>query len=116
MGRNITLNSIAYQIVGVMPPGFHFPSRISVWIPVTIGTAATVAREAHTYLAIARLHNGAKPTLAVQELAGIATELERTYPDSNPAIVSTFSRCRSTSPDPSAKLYSCSPSSAVFYC
>ena len=83
VGRNITLNSISYQIIGVMPAGFQFPSRISVWIPIAIGSAATVLREAHAYLAIGRLHANATPDLAARELASIAAELERTYPASN---------------------------------
>ncbi len=74
VGRNITLKSISKQIIGVMPTGFQFPSRVSVWIPIAIGAAATVVREAHTDLVIGRLHANATPDLAARELASIAAE------------------------------------------
>ncbi|MFN0107187.1 MAG: ABC transporter permease [Bryobacteraceae bacterium] len=83
VGRSITLNSISHQIVGVMPAGFQFPSRIEVWVPVAIGTQATIMREAHIYLSVGRLAANATPELATRELASIASELERTYPASN---------------------------------
>jgi putative ABC transport system permease protein len=83
VGRNITLNSVSHQIVGVMPPGFQFPSRIAIWVPLAIGTQATTMREAHGYLAVGRLAGGANAALAAQELAFVAGELERSYPASN---------------------------------
>ncbi len=83
IGRTITLNSISHQIIGVMPAGFQFPSRIDIWVPVAIGTQATLLREAHSFLGLARLAPGASPTLAAQELNGFAIEFERTYPAAN---------------------------------
>ncbi|HEU0122895.1 MAG TPA: ABC transporter permease [Bryobacteraceae bacterium] len=83
VGRTITLNSVTHQIVGVMPAGFQFPSRIEVWAPILMGTQATQMREAHSYLAVSRLADGATPELARQELGSIAASLERNYPASN---------------------------------
>lgn len=83
VGANITLNSVSHQIIGVMPLGFQFPSRIAIWVPIPIGTQATVMREAHSYLAVARMAANASAPLAAQELSSIAAELERTYPASN---------------------------------
>ena len=83
IGRNITLNSASFQIIGVMPAGFQLPSRISMWAPIVIGNPGTIMRESHGYLGIGRLAGNATPALAAQELASIATALERTYPASN---------------------------------
>jgi putative ABC transport system permease protein len=83
IGRAITLNSVSYQIIGVMPSGFHFPSSLGVWVPMGIGVQATTLREAHAFLAIGRLANGAYPALAAQELTSISADLEREYPASN---------------------------------
>lgn len=83
VGANITLNSVSYQIVGVMPPGFQFPSRIAIWVPIPIGTQASMMREAHSYLAVARLSPAASAPVAAQELASIAAGFERLYPASN---------------------------------
>jgi len=83
IGQTITLNSVPHQIVGVMPPGFQFPSRIAVWVPILIGIQVTTMREAHSYLGIARVAPNATPALAEQELASISAELERNFPASN---------------------------------
>ncbi|MBL8236217.1 MAG: ABC transporter permease [Bryobacterales bacterium] len=83
VGRTITLNSVTYQIIGVMPAGFQFPSRLDIWLPMGIGIQATKLREAHAYLGVARLAPGATATLAAQELTAISTELEREFPASN---------------------------------
>jgi len=83
IGSNITLNSVSFQIIGIMPAGFKFPSRISVWVPIDIGSPATIMRAVHAYLVIGRLAVGATPALAAQELAGIGAALERNFPTSN---------------------------------
>ena len=83
VGRNVTLNSVSYEIIGVMPPGFQFPARIALWVPISIGTQATLMRQAHSYLGLARLAPNANPALAASELEAYAQELERTYPASN---------------------------------
>lgn len=82
-GRNITLNSVSYEIIGVMPADFQFPSRIDIWIPVAIGSPSTLMREAHAYLALGRLVPGATPQQAERELAAIGAELEAAFPASN---------------------------------
>ena len=41
VGGSVTLNSQAYTIAGVMPPGFGFPGRTQVWIPPRVDLQAT---------------------------------------------------------------------------
>ena len=36
VGRNATLDSMSYQIVGVMPPGFEFPTGVDAWVPQVV--------------------------------------------------------------------------------
>src|ERR1035437_6252288 len=36
LGKSITLNNQPYQVVGVMPNGFGFPSESDLWIPMSI--------------------------------------------------------------------------------
>ncbi len=46
LGRTIRLDDVPYTIVGVMPPGFRFPSESELWIPATpvLGTAGAASR------------------------------------------------------------------------
>ena len=34
LGRTLNVEAVNYEIVGVMPPGFHFPELADVWVPV----------------------------------------------------------------------------------
>jgi predicted permease len=36
VGREITLDGIRRSVVGIMPPGFNFPSDAAVWIPMAL--------------------------------------------------------------------------------
>ena len=38
VGLHIIMNSKSYEVVGVMPPRFNFPSESDLWIPMTIPT------------------------------------------------------------------------------
>ncbi|MBI2688544.1 MAG: ABC transporter permease [Acidobacteria bacterium] len=83
VGTNITLNSVTHEIVGVMPPGFQFPSAVAIWVPIPIGMQSTTMREVHAFLGVARLSGGATPLLAGQEMDSIAVNLDRNFPASN---------------------------------
>lgn len=39
IGRDVRLNDVPYQVVGVMPPGFGFPEKTEVWLPLTVPTS-----------------------------------------------------------------------------
>src|SRR4029453_13095715 len=34
VGRIVTLNAESYRVVGVLPPGFEYPARTELWVPV----------------------------------------------------------------------------------
>jgi len=36
VGQSVRLNGKAYQVIGIMPPGFRFPQGADLWIPLTI--------------------------------------------------------------------------------
>lgn len=83
VGRTIILNTISHQIVGVMPEGFSFPSRVGIWLPIAIGTQASKLREYRSYFCLARLAPGLAPSVGIGELGSIAAEIERSYPASS---------------------------------
>jgi predicted permease len=66
VGREIRLNSAAFTVVGVMPPGFTFPARTALWIPVGADSQITGAAFAPTM--IARLQRGVTSAAAEQAL------------------------------------------------
>jgi putative ABC transport system permease protein len=79
LGRTLKLDSIAYAIVGVMPPDFQFWWRShDVWVPASLNPQD---RDYHNVTVIARLR--APRDRAIAEMAVIARSLEQAYPKSN---------------------------------
>ena len=73
-----------YEIVGVMPPGFAFPARdIQLWTPFVEMESFPKQRRPHYLSPIARLKPGVTVEQARADLAGIAAQLEKEYPETN---------------------------------
>jgi putative ABC transport system permease protein len=91
VGRNIRLNHHTWQVVGVMPPGFAFPSaQQELWIPIQL-TAQDRERGAHSFFSIARLRDGVTLVRARSELRTIGDRLAAQYPTANAGeIVNVF--------------------------
>jgi putative ABC transport system permease protein len=86
VGRSITLNGDPHTIVGVMPRGMRFPSRLTdVWLPLgPIVKTLPNSRGAHPGLfAIGKLKSGVTFDRAVADMDTIARRLETQYPESN---------------------------------
>jgi predicted permease len=85
IGQTITLNAKAHTIIGVMPPGFRFPSGVDLWVPVGLNADnPSWVRGNHPGLyAVARLKQGVTTPQAQAEMDTIAARLEQQYPQSN---------------------------------
>ena len=86
VGQSITLNGEAHTIVGVMPAGMRFPSRLTdVWLPLGLYVQTfPAARGAHPGLfVVAKLKAGIGVARAVADMDAIALRLEKQYPMSN---------------------------------
>ncbi|MBI4472714.1 MAG: ABC transporter permease [Acidobacteria bacterium] len=86
IGTSITLGGLTHTIVGVMPGGMRFPSRLTdVWIPIgRYVSGFPTDRGAHPGLwAVARLKDGATHEHAVTEMNAIADRLAQAFPASN---------------------------------
>jgi putative ABC transport system permease protein len=70
-----------FQIVGVLPPGFSFPNRTDVWLPVDTYFPMVASRTAHNYRAIGRLKPGVSVSQARKEMEGIAAQLAAQFPE-----------------------------------
>ena len=83
VGKQITLNDRKYEVIGVMPAGFHFPSESQLWVPLDMDTKHLGERSSHWLSAIGRLKLGVSLQQAQAEVTLIASRLEQQYPDSN---------------------------------
>jgi putative ABC transport system permease protein len=86
VGRTVTLNDRGYTVIGVMPQGYQFPSRVEMWVPVGPLSAQETwkSRGNHPGLyALARLKDGVTLEQARADMANITAALEKQYPGSN---------------------------------
>jgi putative ABC transport system permease protein len=83
VGQTIRLDGLPYQVVGVMPRGFHFPREaVQVWTPVDVRAGWGVRSRGTFFLSvIGRL----KPNVSVEdantELRAVAKALAEAYPE-----------------------------------
>jgi predicted permease len=84
LGTTLALNGTAHVIVGVMAPGFEFPTRTTtLWMPLWFDLDDLEDR-ANVYLqGIGRLAPGVTLAQARSELNVIAAGLARAYPEAN---------------------------------
>jgi predicted permease len=81
VGRDISVNSQRYTVVGVMPEKFLMPSFAKVWVPLGWSDAERAVRGNHNFLVIARLKPGVQIQQAKAELGAISARLEQQYPE-----------------------------------
>jgi predicted permease len=65
-------------VIGVLPPGYHFPDDADIWMPREIDVWLP-GRSAHNWSAIGRLREGISPQKAQIDLAGIGRQLKQQY-------------------------------------
>jgi predicted permease len=87
LGQTVTLNNFPYVVIGVLPQGFSFPpiGEGDYWTTLHYDVPGLTSRSSHSLFGIARLKDGVSAASASAEIAGIAKQLERQYPDSNRA-------------------------------
>ena len=87
IGHTIFLNSLSYNVVGVIPTRSVFPTssdpkaQPQLWIPLAWTDAERAIRGNHNYLVIARLSPGADVKQAGAEMSTISSRLEQQYPE-----------------------------------
>ncbi len=82
LGRTISVDTITYDIVGVMPAGFHFPQLADVWVPVP-NQPDNMNRSAHNYPTVARRRADVSPQALGAAMATLSGQLATTYKDTN---------------------------------
>lgn len=81
IGRTVSVNGVAHEIIGVMPRDVAFPSsETPLWIPLRLDPATT-SLGGFSLRGIGRLAPGATPAVAARELASFLPRIEESIPD-----------------------------------
>lgn len=84
LGRRVTLNGEPYEVIGVMPRGFYYPTRdVQLWTQRVLREDDFVDRDNNFLDAVGRLKPGATMAQARADLEVVADRLRRDYPDVN---------------------------------
>ena len=86
LNQALTLNGRSYTVIGVMPQGYLYPSRVEMWVPVgqLSDDPNWQERGNHPGLyGVARLKPGVTMAQAQADLDNIAANLAKQYPDTN---------------------------------
>jgi predicted permease len=86
IGQTVELSGIPNTIIAVLPPEFQFAPRgdAEFWTPFQAGSSpCDLRRGCHGLYGIARLKDDVSIQSALANVATIAQQLERQYPDSN---------------------------------
>ena len=85
VGKTVTLSGDTYTVIGVLPREFAFGPRgnAEFWAPLLDKNGCEQRRSCHNLDGVARLRDGVTPQAALEEMKGIAAQLEKLYPGSN---------------------------------
>jgi putative ABC transport system permease protein len=87
VGQTITLNQTAFNVTGVMPPAFNFPTGVDLWVPLlTSASPRSIENRYVVYLqAVGRLKEGVTREQAEADLNTIISRLAAQYPETQAA-------------------------------
>jgi putative ABC transport system permease protein len=103
IGRQVTVNTVPRTIVGVMPPGFKFPTNQQLWVPLA-SMASKEPRNNRGLLTFGRMKPGVTPARALQETTSITARLAAQYPETNKGITARVETLRETFIPPNVTL------------
>ncbi len=79
-GRTITLNGVAHTVLGVMPPGFNYPTEVEIWTPAAMAPAS-FDDFSHRYVRIlGRLKKGVALAAAQQAINTLEAQVAAAHP------------------------------------
>lgn len=83
IGSSITVDGAPHTVVGIMRPGFQFPERGEIWLPLTVTRGAEERSNRFHAGAIGRMKAGVTLEQARADLHRIDAQLQREFPDGN---------------------------------
>ncbi|HET9478995.1 MAG TPA: ABC transporter permease [Pyrinomonadaceae bacterium] len=89
IGKKITLDSVAFTIVGVMPEEFRYPANAEVYSPIAITPRLASNRQFNSYYVVGRVKPGVSIQSAQADIDNITARLEQQYPETNTGVRAT---------------------------
>lgn len=83
IGKTITLDRVAYTVIGVVPDPGTVIDRVQVWVPLLWTAEEQATRSNHNYRGLAKLKPGISVARAQADMSAIARRLELQYPNEN---------------------------------
>ena len=92
VNKRVRINGIPHTVVGVMPASFDYPEGAKAWVlspkavplpPIDVTGDLLESRGVHYFQAVARLRPGVTPEQARADLAALADDQARRFPESN---------------------------------
>lgn len=81
IGRKLRMSGVVATIIGVMPPGFAWPEKTEIWLPITaVGDPGYTSRTGHNWHVMGRLRPGFTLAQARAELGGIERRIKQQHP------------------------------------
>jgi putative ABC transport system permease protein len=81
IGHRLRMSGLAATVIGVMPPGFAWPEKTEIWLPITAtGNPASAGRTGHNWRVLGRLQRGSTGAQAQAEVGAIEQRIKQQYP------------------------------------
>src|SRR5205823_2698150 len=97
LNQPVRMEGVPYTVIGVMPPGFGFPSRAEFWTPRLFDLRA--GRGNNWVNGVVRLRAGVTVAQANARLGTISQRLAQQYPKSNAGVSASLATLRRLSFD-----------------
>jgi putative ABC transport system permease protein len=82
LGKLVSVEGVSFEVIGVMPRGFDYPQKTSVWVGRP-PTPDNVNRDSYNYHAIGRLRDGLAFGQAQLQLDALSAGLAKQFPVSH---------------------------------
>jgi len=80
LGKNVRLDGVDYQIVGILPRGFRFDTPADIWMTASTTFSMAEERNAHWMRVIGRKRADATPATIADDLAAFSQRLSEANP------------------------------------
>jgi putative ABC transport system permease protein len=94
IGKSVYLDTVPYQIVGILPRDFQLEEPVDLWVPLTTTDPEVNVRNAHFLRVIARLRPGVTENSVAADLNAVAKYESDNFPDMFPPSAGFAFRAR----------------------